>query len=131
MKLCSDDPNEGMGILELELQKKQLKNKKNKNKNTKGKANYETEILETSLTKIGRLLGLCFGEAGAQIIATNLNLEGTGDDFNPLIPGNKNMNIFGFCDIRGFNQVTEVLEQNIMTFVNQIAEIVHMNVDLY
>jgi len=27
--------------------------------------NYETEILETSLTKIGWLLGLCFGEAGA------------------------------------------------------------------
>lgn len=27
--------------------------------------------------------------------------------------------------------MTEVLEQNIMTFVNQIAEIVHMNIDLY
>jgi len=107
MKLCSDDPNEGMGILEMELQKKQLKSKGKKKKH---KATYETEILETSLTKIGWLLGLCFGEAGAQIIATNLNLEGTGDDFNPLVPGNKNMNIFGFCDIWGFNQVTEVLE---------------------
>jgi hypothetical protein len=43
------------------------------------------------------LLGLCFGEAGAEIIASNIN-EGE-DDFNPLIPGNKNINIFGFCDI--------------------------------
>jgi hypothetical protein len=49
------------------------------------------------LNKIGRLLGLCFGEAGAEIIASNIN-EGE-DDFNPLIPGNKNINIFGFCDI--------------------------------
>lgn len=63
MKLCSDDATEGMGMLELELQKKQEKLKKNKKK--KHKATYETEILETSLTKIGRLLGLCFGEAGA------------------------------------------------------------------
>ena len=26
---------------------------------------FETEVLEQSLTKIGKLLGLCFGEAGA------------------------------------------------------------------
>lgn len=63
MKLCSDDATDGMGILELELLKKQEKQKNKKKK--KHKATYETEILETSLTKIGRLLGLCFGEAGA------------------------------------------------------------------
>lgn len=132
MKLCSDS-SEVMGLLELEEAKREEKRKKNKlnclskfQKKKKKGAEYETQILEQSLTKIGRLLGLCFGEAGAQIIA-NIG----GEDFSPLIPGNKNINIFGFCDIRGFNQVTEVLEQNIMTFVNQIAEIVHTNVDMY
>jgi class 3 adenylate cyclase len=67
-------------------------------------------LLESSLTTIGRLLGLCFGEAGAQIIGANISLEGKGEDFNPLIAGCKNVSIFGFCDIRGFNEVTEVLE---------------------
>lgn len=66
--------------------------------------------MEQSLIKIGRLLGLCFGEAGAKIIGANIKLDGKGDDFNPLIPGSKDMAIFGFCDIRGFNEVNEVLQ---------------------
>lgn len=66
-------------------------------KSKKKGSEFETEVLEQSLTKIGKLLGLCFGEAGAQIIASNIN-EGD-EDFNPLIPGKKNIYIFGFCDI--------------------------------
>lgn len=90
------------GILAVDS-KKAKKRKKEKNSN-------EAAVLEDSMIKIGRLLGLCFGEAGAKIIGANITLDNRGDDFNPLIPGAKTYAIFGFCDIRGFNEVNEVLQ---------------------
>jgi hypothetical protein len=44
-----------------------------------------------------------------------------GDAVNPLIPGKKIIAIFGFCDIRTFTNITEVLEEQVMVFVNEIA----------
>jgi class 3 adenylate cyclase len=41
------------------------------------------------------------------------------------------MAIFGFCDIRGFADATEALEEDVMRFVNQIAEVVHSECDLH
>lgn len=49
-----------------------------------------------------------FGEAGSRIIAENMR---QGDAVNPLIPGKKIISIFGFCDIRTFTNITEVLEE--------------------
>lgn len=46
---------------------------------------------------------------------------------NPMMPGTKTFAIYGFCDIHKFNDVTEVLQTEIMTFVNQIAEVTHSN----
>eukprot|EP00743_Colponemidia_sp_Colp-15_P004114 GILK01004442.1.p1 GENE.GILK01004442.1~~GILK01004442.1.p1 ORF type:complete len:836 (-),score=113.06 GILK01004442.1:537-3044(-) len=89
---------------------------------------YETAILESTLNKIGGLLALGFGEAGSAIISTNMAREG---DLNPMIPGKKVWAIFGFCDIRNFTDATEVLQEGVMVFVNQIAEIVHSVVDRY
>jgi len=37
--------------------------------------------------------------------------------------------IFGFCDIRNFTEVTEILLEDIMLFVNEIAFIVHSSVE--
>ena len=34
---------------------------------------------------------------------------GGSGDVNPMIPGNKVIAIFGFCDIRNFTDATEVL----------------------
>ena len=48
-----------------------------------------------------------------------------------MIPGKKICAIFGFCDVRGFAVCTEVLKQDVMLFVNEIAVIVHSSVDLY
>lgn len=42
-----------------------------------------------------------------------------------MIPGRKIMAIYGFCDIRKFTDTTEVLQEQVMIFVNEIAEIVH------
>lgn len=48
-----------------------------------------------------------------------------------MLPGVKEVNIFGFCDIRNFTDATEVLEEGVMLFVNEIGEIVHGTVDRY
>lgn len=56
--------------------------------------------------KIGALLAVGFGEAGAEIIAENIK-QGGGVD--PMLPGKKMMAVFGFCDIRNFTDATEVL----------------------
>mmetsp|Transcript_32582 Transcript_32582/g.49821 ORF Transcript_32582/g.49821 Transcript_32582/m.49821 type:complete len:350 (+) Transcript_32582:1594-2643(+) len=88
----------------------------------------ETAMLERTLTKIGALLALGFGEAGSKIIAQNM---AKGDDVNPMLPGQKIMCIFGFCDIRNFTDATEVLQEGVMLFVNEIGEICHSIVDRY
>ncbi len=48
-----------------------------------------------------------------------------------MIAGRRILGIFGFCDIRNFTDVTEVLEEKVMLFVNEVAEIVHSTVDKY
>ena len=48
-------------------------------------------------------------QAGAEIIAENLR---NGGELDPMIPGKRMVAIFGFCDIRLFNDITEVLQVN-------------------
>ena len=129
MALCSEEEIEAEGALAM-MQSKQ-KNKKKTDKKHEEEIKNESAFLEASLFTIGRLLGLCFGEAGARIIGNNIASSEIGSDFNPLIPGSKELAIFGFCDIRGFADATEALEEEVMQFVNQIAEIVHSEVDLH
>ena len=80
--------------------------------------------MEQTITKIGALLALGFGEAGSEIISQNMNNNNNGE-VDPMIPGKKVMAIYGFCDIRKFTDTTEVLEERVMIFVNEVAEIVH------
>lgn len=82
----------------------------------------ETDMLEAAITKMARLLQIGFGSAGAEIIANNLS---DGGELNPMVPGSKVEGIFGFCDIREFTFATEGLQQDVMLFVNKIAEITH------
>lgn len=90
----------------------------------------ETTILEKTISKISSLLALGFGEAGAEIISTNMS-KGEDGDINPMIAGKKVMAIYGFCDIRNFTDATEVLQEKVMIFVNEIAEVVHEITSLY
>lgn len=39
---------------------------------------------------------------------------------NAMIPGKKVDAVFGFCDIRNFTDATEVLNDKVMVFVNQV-----------
>lgn len=71
--------------------------------------NSETALLERTLTKIGNLLQIGFGQAGAEIIGNNMK-DGA---LNPLIEGQKMNGIFGFCDIRQFTDATECLQEKV------------------
>ncbi|OMJ72818.1 hypothetical protein SteCoe_28655 [Stentor coeruleus] len=89
----------------------------------------ETVFLERTLNKIGALLALGFGEAGSTIIATNM--QKGGGEVDPMIPGKRTHCIFGFCDIRDFADATEVLQQEVLSYVNEVAYIVHKTVDYF
>lgn len=104
-----------------------MNKKYGKRRKTKKKEIFETVILEQTIIKIGALLALGFGEAGSKIIADNM---GHGD-VDPMIPGTKIVAVFGFCDIRQFSEVTEVLQEDVMLFVNEVADIVHTMVDQF
>jgi class 3 adenylate cyclase len=87
----------------------------------------ETHIIEAAINKITSLLMLGFGQAGCKIVSGFI--LNPNRDIDQLIPGEKTFAIFGFCDIKGFSDVTELLVEDIMLFVNTIAEIVHQGVD--
>merc|ERR1719453_2053329 len=90
----------------------------------------ETVILEKTIIKLGSLLALGFGEAGANIIGDNMKGADSAG-VNAMVPGVRVECIIGIVRIRDFSTATEVLQAKIMTFVNQIAEIVHGVVDEY
>ena len=55
----------------------------------------------------------------------------THGELNPMMPGVKTYCIFGFCNLHHFGDSTEVLQTEIMTYVNSIAEIAHSIIDRY
>lgn len=63
-------------------------------------------MIENAVVKISNLLALGFGEAGSKIIGDNIS---RGGDVDPMIPGEKLWAVYGFCDIRNFTDVTEIL----------------------
>jgi class 3 adenylate cyclase len=89
---------------------------------------YEVKIIQSAIVKISALLAIGFGEAGGEIITANLS---NYQDLNSMLAGKKKTAIFGFCDIRGFASVNEILQEKTMVFVNEIADIVHSSVDRY
>ena len=90
---------------------------------------YETYVVQLAIEKITALLRVGFGVAGAEIISSNMAVEDGGSaGINPMIPGKRIYALFGFCDIMSFDICTEKLEDEIMTFVNSVARIVHEEV---
>ena len=83
----------------------------------------ETAFLLQTINKIGSLMKIGFGEAGAVVIAKNLG--GGGTKLNLMGGGEMIHSIFGFCDVRQFTDTTECLQEEVMLFVNRIAFIIH------
>ena len=82
----------------------------------------ETDLLEQAINKMATLLQIGFGSAGAEIIAKSLSDLG---ELDPMVPGSKVNAIFGFCDIREFTSATEILQEDVLLFVNKVAQITH------
>merc|ERR1719231_1049160 len=85
----------------------------------------ETTFLVKTIDKIGNLMRIGFGEAGAEIIAKNLQTTKPGQKLNLLGGAQEIWSIFGFCDIRNFTDTTECLQTEVMTFVNKVAHVLH------
>jgi len=83
----------------------------------------ETVILEKTIIKLGFLLALGFGQAGANIIEKNMTADSVG--VNAMIQGRKINAVIGVARVCNFSAAVEILQSKIMQFVNQIAEIVH------
>lgn len=77
---------------------------------SKDQENYETNILEKTITKIGTLLAVGLGQAGGEIATNNIKKAGEVD---PMVPGKKVVGVFGYCDIRYFSDVAEVLQEGV------------------
>jgi class 3 adenylate cyclase len=92
-----------------------------------GVSDGETKAIAGALIKLSTMLQIAFGEAGSDIITTNLN---SGTEVNALIPGKRLQGVYGFCDIRSFTDCTECLQEDVMVFVNRIADAVHRSVSL-
>ena len=120
--LAAHDEEERLLFEEMEMVRRENGEKGERKEGERKEGQMETAVLEETLSKIGALLALGFGEAGSKIIAQNME---KGDQVNPMLPGIKEIFIFGFCDIRNFTDATEVLEEGVMLFVNEIGEIVH------
>jgi hypothetical protein len=83
----------------------------------------ETATIEKTLLRIGSLLALGFGQAGAAIVAHNIK----SNDFsiNAMLPGKRVDGIFASIRIANFDVISIVLKDKVIKFINQIAEIVH------
>ena len=90
--------------------------------------NYEVSVIKAAIIKISALLAISFGEAGGEIIKKNLT---SGQDLNPRLKGKKKTAIFGFCDIRQFEEINLALEEKTILLINEIADIVHSSVDKF
>eukprot|EP01047_Picozoa_sp_COSAG01_P052644 COSAG01_NODE_5554_length_4186_cov_32.462931_5_plen_180_part_00 len=86
-------------------------------------ADGDNQYLQTAIFKMGGLLQMVFGNAGADVIARNMT---SGDaKLNPMQAGKRVECIFGFCDIREFTATTEELKEDVMMFVNLCGEHIH------
>jgi len=146
METIKDNPLEAMRLGDMEYRREEIEHAKRREQLAsmstcwrliyrykymkKMKEPMETVMLEKTIIKLGGLLALGFGEAGAEIIGQNMK-GGASAGVNAMVPGRKVDAIIGFCNIRHFADATEVLKEKVMLFVNQVGEIVHGCVDDY
>jgi len=74
------------------------------------------------------LLAMGLGENGSNILSSSLknNLE---QEINTIIEGEKTVAVYCYCEIQDFYEIFKVLKENVLIFVNEIAEIVHCITD--
>jgi class 3 adenylate cyclase len=87
----------------------------------------ETALLLQTIGKIGALMRIGLGAAGADIISRNLVLDAAPrqEGLDLRMAGRLVSAVFVFCDVRNFTDATECLQEEVMLFVNKIAAILH------
>jgi class 3 adenylate cyclase len=90
--------------------------------------NYEINLLEQAIEKIGVMLALGFGTAGCEIITQNIKASGR---LNPLIPGKTVLATFGFFSIMNFEKLASLLQEDLLLYVNKISKLVHCVCEKY
>eukprot|EP00927_Polykrikos_kofoidii_P045500 TRINITY_DN3951_c0_g1_i1.p1 TRINITY_DN3951_c0_g1~~TRINITY_DN3951_c0_g1_i1.p1 ORF type:complete len:949 (-),score=156.80 TRINITY_DN3951_c0_g1_i1:655-3501(-) len=96
--------------------------------NTKRPQPSETAVLEKTIMKLGTLLALGFGEAGMNVISHNMQGQDSAC-IDAMVAGQTVDCMIGLARMGDFGTFTEVLQTRVMTFVNQVAEIIHGVVD--
>lgn len=86
----------------------------------------EFERLGNSILTLTEMLKSSLGAAGTAIIKNNI--EGEETTVNAMVPGVKMEGYFGFCDVRKFDQVLQVLQEDSIVLTNTISSIVHHQV---
>lgn len=87
----------------------------------------EFKAVESAILKLGKLLVLVFGRAGNNVIYHNIsNIASEEIDLEKI--GTNNIAIFGFCNIKHFQDLNEILQEDIMPFVNNVSNLVHNSV---
>jgi len=82
LEAAQEEENQALAM--EKLMEIELKKNKGKKKEKIKEAPFETQILESTIVKIGALLAIGFGEAGSNIIAKNMEKSG---DVDPMLPG--------------------------------------------
>ena len=93
------------------------------NQDHEKKQGYETALLEKTLKKVSSLMQVGFGAAGAEIIGGNM--QSSDGKVDPMVDGVLITAVYGFCDIRKFTDTTECLQEEVMTYVNKLGDLVH------
>jgi hypothetical protein len=88
----------------------------------KGGPQLETAMLEHTIMKIGSLLQLGFGASGADVLGANMS-SGDGE-LNIMMPGLRVYSIFAYVDIRESACIAEAMDDDVLTYINLIADIV-------
>jgi len=89
------------------------------------KVPLETAILQKTIVKLGALMAIGFGGAGMNIVHHNMQGPVDSAEVSTMIPGTITTCIIAYISIGDFTTFTEVLQAGVMTFVNQVAEIIH------
>jgi len=81
----------------------------------------ENSILEETLARIGNLIKVSFGHNNEEIVSTYIN----DDEMDMFRPGNTVRLIFGLVKIQKFTEITDLLQEQVLLFLNKIGRIVH------
>jgi len=93
--------------------------------NREDHSHMKTKMLEVTIYKISTLLRRGFGELGAESISDSIQIDEEDEQY---IPGKKQYAIFLMVRISDFNYITDLLQEEIIVFVNKIVRILHETV---